>query len=72
MYFDVCVFFFFFFFFYLLEKTLYGKCKIEFISWREKLSEKKISKLTLCCQDVVYRQSGQVFIEIKSTSFSKV
>ena len=36
------------------------------------LSEKKISKLTLCCQDVVYRQSGQVFIEIKSTSFPKV
>lgn len=41
-------------------------------SWREKLSEKKISTLTLCCQDVVYRQSGQVFIEIKSTSFPKV
>ena len=41
-------------------------------SCREKLSKKKISTLTLCCQDVVYRQSGQVFIEIKSTSFPKV
>ena len=41
-------------------------------SWREKISEKIISTLTLCCQDVVYRQSAQVFIEIKSASFPKV
>ena len=67
----VCVLFYFFIIFFLQEKTLYGKFKIEIkLTW--KIKWKKISTLTLCCQDVVYRQSGQVFIEIKSTSFPKV